>query len=290
LNIQLIENQFLAMKKTLFWIAPFALFAFAACEEKPIEIPDLKVGKRRVLVEEITGVGCSNCPKGAKTLTNLQSTFKADGRELIVVSIHAAGDFSEPYTGNPANLYDFRSADAQALANFVGAVEGYPTAAINRLLLPNETSTFLTPHTRWEGIVRAEFGKDYGLGLFVGNTYEPTTRRLDISVDILPDQTILGDHRLTVLITQDSIADLQNDNNVYVTNYIHRHVLRDAVSKADGDAIGEPLTGGAVIRKTYSLNLPAEWDEKHCSVVAYLHRTGNPDKEVLQAAESYVVD
>jgi hypothetical protein len=40
------------MKKIAFLAGFAGLFLFSACEERPIEIPDLSVGKRRVLVEE----------------------------------------------------------------------------------------------------------------------------------------------------------------------------------------------------------------------------------------------
>lgn len=47
------------MKKLL----PLLALAFLGCEEKEITIPELSVGNHRVLVEEITGVKCSNCPE-----------------------------------------------------------------------------------------------------------------------------------------------------------------------------------------------------------------------------------
>lgn len=274
--------------KKIFLLPAFAsLLLWSACKEKPVEIPFLGVGTRRVLAEEVTGVACSNCPDGARTLVSLQNTFKSEGRELIVVSIHAAGNFSKPY---PNNLYDFRTSDGQALVNYIGALEGFPSAAIDRLLLPNETSTFINPHTRWEGVIRSEFGKDYGLEILLSNQFDPASRQLNIQADLVPDQTLSGDNRLSVLITQDSIVDLQNDNNVFNPNYIHRHVLRDVVTSAEGDAIAEPLVKGSIIHKNFSVALPVGWDERHCSVVAFVHRGGNPDKEVLQAAERHVIE
>ena len=279
------------MKKIFLLPSLAALSLFSACKERAFEIPDLSVGNRRVLVEEATGVRCSNCPDGAKTLASLQGTFANEGRELIVVSMHAAGNFSKPYTGNPANLYDFRSADAQALATYIGGLEGFPSAAINRKLLPNEPSLFVNPHTRWEGVIRTEFAKDYGLDLFLTNEFDQVTRQLNIKIDIVPDQTLTGDNRITVLITQDSIIDLQNEHEVFKPNYVHRHVLRDIVTAIEGDVITEPLATGAIIHKSFSVTLKPEWAEKHCSVVAFINRGGNPNnKEVLQAAEKHVVE
>lgn len=275
------------MKKALLPLGLAVVFCFSACKERPFEIPDLSVGNRRVLVEEATGVRCAQCPDGAKTLTSLQGSFAAEGRELIVVSVHAGGNFSVPYSNS---LYDFRSADAAALAGIIGTLEGYPSSAINRRLLANEITPFITPAARWEGIIRSDFAKDYGLDLFVANTYNPDTRQLSIKVDLLPDQQIKGDSRLTLLITQDSIVDLQLDKNVLVPNYLHRHVLRDVVTAIDGDVISEPISPGSLISRSYVLTLDPKWEAKHCSVVAFIHRGGTPDREVLQAAERHVIE
>lgn len=279
---------FLKKPSNMLWAAALATLMLAnACKEKEIEIGGVGVGKKRVLVEEVTGVACSNCPDGARTLQSLQSSYKAEGRELIVVSIHAAGSFSKPYTNNK---YDFRTADGQALVNYIGGLEGFPSAAIDRKLLPNETTIFVNPHTRWDGVIRAEFAKDYDLEMFLTNQFNAATRDLEITTEILPGQALSGEHRLTVLITQDSIVDLQNDNDVFKPNYIHRHVFRDAVTSPDGDPLLDAITPGAIINKKFHVTLPAEWDEKHCSVIAFIHHDGNPDKEVLQAVEKHVIE
>lgn len=275
------------MKKSCLFLA-FAAVAMWGCKERELLIPELSVGARRVLVEELTGVKCTNCPDGTRLLVDLQNTYGEDN--LIVVSIHAAPDFSDPYTGPNGNLYDFRTDNGKAMADFIGPFEGAPCASVSRFLPPNATSLFVVPHTEWPGLITAEFAKDYKLGLFVQNSYDSVSRQLDILVNIAPEETLSGDHRLTVVITQDSIRDVQNDNNVIVKNYVHRHVLRDVITQPSGNEIAEPLTAGALISKTFSLKLKDTWDAKHCSVVAYVHHTGTPDKVVLQATEKHVIE
>lgn len=275
------------MKHMLPLLALFAI-AFWGCEERELTIPELSVGARRVLVEELTGVKCTNCPDGTNLLVDLQNTYGAEN--LVVVAVHYAPGFNDPYTGANASKYDFKTEDGTAMAKYVGTFEGAPSAAIARILPPNATSTFLLPPSEWPGYITAEFAKDYKLGLFVVNEYDPLTRKLDIKVNIAPEATLTGDHRLTVVITQDSIVDVQNVYGVVVKDYVHRHVLRDVVTAPTGNDIAEPLTGGALISKNFSLVLPADWDERHCSVVAFVHHNGTPDKEVLQVTEAHVVE
>ena len=235
-------------------------------------------------MEEITGVRCQNCPIGTQTLVALQQQYGKD--KLVVVSIHAAGSFSIPYA---SSQIDFRSAETQELANYIGALEGFPTASINRRLLANETSIFITPHTRWGGEVAQDLQIDPSLAVTVKNTFDPGSRALEIEIGLLPDQSLTAGYRLTVLITQDSIVDPQLNGSTLITNYIHRHVVRDVVTASSGDILETPLEVGQLVNKKYNVILPADWEAKHCSVVAYVHR-GITDKEVLQVAEKHVIE
>ena len=277
------------MKNTYSFL-PLALalgLLITACKEVPIAIPQSNNGNRKVLAEELTGVRCQNCPQGARELESLQQSFGED--KLIIVSVHAAGGtFSVPYTNSPANMYDFRFAEAKTMAAFIGESDGYPAGAINRQPADGSTYTF-SSRTAWAGLINEELGQDFGLNLFLENTYNPASRQLDISLRIAPDQTLAGENRLTVLITQDSIVDVQQDGAERNASYIHRHVLRHIISAPTGDVISEPLTANALVKKTYSFVLPDDFEAKHCSVVAFVHHGGNPDKEVLQVAESHVI-
>ncbi len=262
------------------------LVSLFGCKEQALNIPELTVGKRHVLVEELTGVRCQNCPDGTRELVSLQNQLGAEN--LVVVSIHAAGNYSDPYTTVPANQYDFRFPEAQAMASYIGEAEGFPTATINRQLVAGNTSLFVF-RAAWAGIIADELEQDYGLGLFLNDQYDPATRQLNISLNIASEKNLPGENRLTVLITQDSIVDVQQDGAVRKPAYIHRHVLRQVVSAPTGDLITEPLTANGLVRKTYSLTLPETFQAERCTVVAFVHHGGNPDKVVLQVTEASVL-
>jgi hypothetical protein len=272
------------MKKICFWLALPVVLLAVSCEEKMIVVPDLTVGARRVLVEELTGVKCQNCPDGARKLTALQNSF---GKEkLVVVSIHAAGSLSNPYS---YSQYDLQTDEGYELVEYVGQAEAFPSAAISRYQVPGNTSIYLFP-AEWESVIAQEFAKDFQLGVFLTHSYDPASRRLDIQVNMTPDRTLPGENRLTVLLTQDSIVDVQLDGADIKSDYIHRHVLRDVVSKPDGDVLGEPLNAGAVVVRNYSVVLDPSWEEKHISIVAFVHHGGDPDREVLQVTEAHLIE
>lgn len=276
------------MKNTsYFWplVLAFGILV-TGCKEVPIAIPQSNTGNRKVLVEELTGVRCPNCPDGTRELVSLQNSFGEEN--LVVVSIHAAGGtFSIPYTNAPANQYDFRFPEAQAMANFIGASDGYPAGAVDRRTADGSPYVFAARQA-WAGLINDEFNLDYGLHLFLTNTYNPANRQLDINLRIAPDQTLEGENRLTVLITQDSIVDVQQDGATRVPDYIHRHVLRKVITAPTGDVINEPLTANALVKKTYSVVLPDDFVIAHCRVVVLVHHAGDPDKAVLQVEEAHV--
>jgi hypothetical protein len=272
------------MKKELLLLAlPLTL---VSCAEKPILIPELSVGSRVVLVEEMTGVNCPNCPDGTLELQALQQNIGKDN--LVLVAIHSSltGAFS---TLLPTSKEDFRTAEIDNLVNNIGSVEQVPSAAVNRVEKPGETTLFLG-RTNWNALINAQLQRSPQLAVLLNTAFQLDTRILSINVNLAPDNTLEGDHRLTVYITQDSILDAQNIKGVKEPNYMHRHVLRDVVSSTNGDLITEKLVGGGLVQRSYQVNIPAQWDARHCSVVAFVHRgSGFNNKEVLQVAEKYIL-
>jgi hypothetical protein len=269
--------------KNAFFLLTIAV-AFAACEEKPILIPALQVGERKVLVEEVTGVNCQQCPDGTAELQSLVPTL---GEKLIVVAFHnAGGTFSIPHSNS---RYDFRTPDGAAIVeyNTVAALQGAPMATIDRQIVPNEKELFF--FRPWKGQINARAAVAPNIGLFVSNTFNAATRELSITANVSPDEPLTGSLRLSVYITEDSVIDAQLKDLTLLSDYVHRHVFRDAVTAPTGDDVTALLANNEPFSKTYTVTLPPEWDTKHCSVVAFVHRHGNPEnRQVLQAEEQHV--
>jgi hypothetical protein len=262
------------------------MLLFGACKEAPIEIPNIVAGKKVVLIEELTGVRCPSCPAGTIELTRLSGLY---GKNLVVVANHSAGSFSIPMT-NPPNAYDFRGQDLKDMANFIGPSSGYPAASINRLVHGSEPSAYAESTSSWGAYIVSELSKDPNMDLFILSDYDKDTRELKATVRISPTANVTNPLHLTVMITQDSIIDAQTVGPQKVPDYTHRHVLRKLLTKSDGDPINEAFTVGSLIERTYSFTLPNDFESKHCSIVAAVHRTGTPDKAVLQAAEVHIED
>lgn len=261
-----------------------ALFAWVGCKEKPLSVPDSSVGKRKVLVEELTGVDCANCPKGPQELDALSKIY---GKNLVAVAIHAGarGSFNKQL---PGAAYNFNTDELEELVAAIGEPSLFPSAAINRQEANGDPSLFY--EQPWGGLVALELGQDHNVGLFLENKYDSETRQVEVEVRIAPEADLSGGHNLTVYMVQDSIVDPQNVFGTLTPNYVHRHVLRKVLTNVAGDGIDEPLTKGAVVTRTFSYTLPADFDVLHGYVVAFIHRNGNPDKEVLQVEEKHIIE
>lgn len=268
------------------WII-LSLFSFG-CKESPIQIPELGVGTRKVLVEELSGVNCTNCPDGARELAKIQTALGKD--KVILISIYPSlyGILSRPYNDSK---YDFRIKEGDDLVKYLGVADGIPAVSANRTINNvGAVNPFMLSQTQWGGIIRDQLQEEPAIEMFMENTYDAASRTLDVQLNMSPLKTLTGEHRLTVLITQDSIIDAQNDKGTKVKEYVHRHVLRKILTQPSGDVLTEALTVNALITRKMTFVLPEVWEAKHCEVVAFVHRSGTPDFEVLQAIEKALIE
>lgn len=265
-------------------VLAFAILFFSACEENMPVIPEFVAsGNRKVLIEEVTGVGCVNCPQGSATIEGFLGLYP---NNLIAVSIHT-GEFARPYT---RSKYDFRTTQGDKLTTDIFGEEpfAYPAAVVNRLVFPGQTS-YYTGQLEWAAYIQSEIGKSAVLEVSIDKLYNPVTRQLDVTVDLVPFQDLNEDLRISVLITESGIEDYQllPAPDGWVSNYSHKHVLRTMLTSHLGDAIGQALKTGIEVEKKFSYTLPVDWKSEKCKVVAFVHRTGT-SKEVLQAEEAPV--
>ena len=274
------------MKRYIFFLF-FVSILFFSCEENMPVIPDGPdvTSDRKVLVEEFTGVQCVNCPTGSLELENLLSLY---GDNLIVVSIHA-GDFAPPY---PQNQYDFRTTEADNLINYLGNPPAYPSAVINRKDFDAGFYILQYPLSKWAGFIDQELETNAKIGVTITKDYNPTTRELKVQVTGLAAETLSGDLRLTIMITESNIVDAQETPGAgLILDYNHKHVFRTTMTSFDGDSFATQLNAGDNYDESYSMILPDDWKAAECEVIAIVSLVqGDENKEVLQAAQEHVED
>jgi hypothetical protein len=76
-----------------------------------------------------------------------------------------------------------------------------------------------------------------------------------------------------------------------IIDYIHMHMLRDAINGTWGKALtssDSTASGGSSIIRTYAYTVNAAWKAKNCAVIAFVYDTDT--KEILQVEEAELTE
>ncbi|MBK7809245.1 MAG: Omp28-related outer membrane protein [Saprospiraceae bacterium] len=266
----------------------FPLIILLSCEEIPIVIADPVIpdSEKVVLIEELTGASCPNCPKGSAAIENILTKFP--GR-VAVVGIH--GDFLSNPTAK--SKYDFRNPKAKSLENWFQPWFGKPSASINRVKDENDMIMIDIPEL-WQAAVENELLKPHQMNLLLDTKFNAVTRKLDLEIAAIPLTDLAGSYNISIFLTESDIIDAQSNGAVIIDAYNHKHVLRDMMTKFDGDNFGSDLKKDDIIKKNYTYTLPIEptglWNPAKMEVVVMISRATPTDVSVVQAAYKKVVN
>jgi len=239
---------------------------------------------RKVLMEEFTGHQCPNCPKGQQKIKELAAKY---GDQLNVVAIHA-GVFAEL---DPTHGYtnDFRTPEGTKINDdFDAGNLGYPSGMVNRVVKAPPDNRILSRY-EWEGAMDTMMTTAPYFDIQIITDYNEADRKLCTHVQTEFLQDITKEVNLVIYILEDSIVSKQTNNDPTIgptpaiDDYVHMHVLRGTVSGAYGKPLStETVDQGSKMIKSYKTILPAEWNEKHISVLAYVYY---PDDLIILQSE-----
>lgn len=250
----------------------FILSFLSSCKEEEIIVPKVQTiqSERIVLIEDFTGVKCPNCPNAARLITQLEDLYP--GR-VVAVAFHT-NFLGDPITkpGFISN-YDFRTPSGNQLEEIMGFYLGKPAVTLNRKKYNPQDEFLLGQTDVIPANIEAELQIEPVALISIANTFNEGDRKLKSVITVTPRQSFDGSIRLHALVTESGIIDPQEDNTVYVKDYVHNHVFRQMLSDLNGDALATSLQVGTPLTKTYEFTLPAEagwWVAKNCSVVAFI--------------------
>jgi hypothetical protein len=251
---------------------------------------------KKVLAEDYTGHLCPNCPDAGVLLNDTIKNIYHD--KLVVVSVHA-GFFASPCPGGaacpgsaaPAGSFatDFRATIGTAWNTFF-TISGNPKGMIDRVDYP--THQHGKSPSSWASFIQAESLLPADFKIRIMNHYDPSSHVLHSAVQskFLANKT--GDFKLLVVLTEDSIADWQewlNHVPEYVPDFVHHHVLRDAITTGTWgvDLDSGSVASGTVKMNGFSHSINSAWNANHCKVVAFIYDPA--DYKVLQVEEVNVI-
>lgn len=247
---------------------------------------------KRVFLEDYTGHQCGNCPRAAEIAKTLSGQYND---RLVVLAVHV-GFFADTKPGDFS--YDFTTPIGNALNAYYGVDNfGLPQGMVDRLIPTGDSSPVIT-QTAWSTIVANEATKQPIAQIAITPLFKESSRNLQTKVSVKWVQNVSGKHKLALYLAEDSIIKPQKDYSLpapgVIPNYVHRHVLRDAITDVWGISLGEGAKAAGSTQSFYfglANPLNASFDAKHCHLVAIIYEdVADQNRPVLQAAEVGIMD
>ena len=236
--------------------------------------------EHKMLIEDYTGWQCVNCPVLAEYIeTSITGVYPS-----IVVGLHMmnntlsknpwlsctlADEYAAAASGQPASNLSLPCVDI----NRTGMISGDETTVRNTI-----SSTTLNLHREYNlAGNRPLIALDINTHRFDDGSYEISTA--------LRSETEWSDELyLQLWIIENGIVFKQYIEGGTNNNYIHNHVLRDAINGIWGESIAPSFNGEdytAVYRTNYSPD--SKWVNDNCEVVAFVYE--KTSRKVLNATK-----
>ncbi|MDR1848184.1 MAG: Omp28-related outer membrane protein [Bacteroidales bacterium] len=233
---------------------------------------------QKVLLEDITGWSCTNCPAAAREAANLLLQYPGT---LVVMAVHATA-FAKPSQTN--HNVDFRTEYGEQWVEDFG-ISGCPSGLVNRV---KEGGVFPVQYADWATKVAERMQREHVLDINLGAKYDGDNK-IVVSIENKVLKEIDFPMLINVVVLESKIIGVQRDGTEKDTAYEFNHVLRT------NGLIDFPLTydktdAGTTINKNYFIEVPFKedeisplWNLDNCKVVVFV--TNAETKEVIQVNE-----
>lgn len=269
------------LKNIFLGVATAAMaMAAASCSnidegDRLIYVKPAEVG-RAVLIEDLTGQRCINCPTGTDIITGIIKTYGEDN--VIAVGIHC-GPLG--FAGNSKRVGLKTDTGDEYYTHWANGTNlGQPSAIFNRKKGKGPIDNL----NNWAAEVGLIISEKANLSVNIANAYDAKTRKLTTKVEAFGvNGTVSG--KLQVWIVEDGIKAMQlMPDGSANQEYIHNHVFRAAVNGTWGEDI--IVKEGETTSNDYSYVLPETWNADNISVVAFVYN-GNGVENV---AKKHIVE
>lgn len=267
------------LKNIFLGVATAAMaMAAASCSnidegDRLIYVKPAEVG-RAVLIEDLTGQRCINCPTGTDIINGIIHTYGEDN--VIAVGIHS-GPLG--FTGNSKRVGLMTDTGDEYYTYWANGTNlGQPSAIFNRKKGPSDNLN------NWAAEVGLIISEKANLSIDITNAYDAKKRELTTKVGAFGvNGTVNG--KLQVWIVEDGIKAMQMmPDGSANQEYIHNHVFRAAVNGTWGEEV--TVKEGETTSKDYSYVLPETWNADNISVVAFVYN----GKGVENVAKKHIVE
>lgn len=234
--------------------------------------------EKAVVLMDITGVRCTNCPTAAQVARDIVAASPADRVHVI-----ALYPFYQPPNTKPWDGYDtLNTYDAEFFGSQFGIPLGMPTGMIDQI---NYNSSRFIPYTQWSGLVSDQLKRATPFNLDLKSSWNSSTGkgRLEIKSTFLGSPTT-DKYLLYVTVLENNIIGKQKSNSGEIDNYQHNHVLRQLVTLQTGDTLRNADAAFKVHEKHFAITPQRKWNVDNLYCLVWIVDAAS--KEILHSAET----
>ena len=256
--------------------APYAV-------EKEITVD---TNKRKVLVEDYTGMKCVNCPGATAGAEALVELYKG---QVVLMTVHA-GYFSEPDASGHYTT-DYRVQQGVDWFDDFSLISN-PMGMINRT--PYNGKQAIGAGS-WAEVVSNVVQENEVATIRIETEYTPSKlNHITATIETKFTEKLPGAYSLTVCILEDSIIGWQKNNDPLVgpvpdiENYVFNDMLRAVLNGTYGEQLTASVDTLDVYSKTYLYTLNDAWIAEHLSLVAFVF--DETTKEIIQVEKRHLIE
>lgn len=246
------------------------------------EVPDAQ--DKTIVIEDLTGVRCSNCPKAAETAKNVKDTYK---EKAVVIGIYPQEpkNLTTPYNSFP----DLRTDNSQLIAsNLFDFSNQLPGGGVNRRLFQGQPALNI-PFNTWLNSA-SEIDKEKAVVNMSLSLTEASEKEFVVKTDLVFTEPTLASPFITILLLENNIAHPQTTTTGTDNGYVHQHVLRTLYTPYNGSPIFSALTSlapdrGVTATKSWTITVPENVDVNEASLVVLMNYNSTDNKEIIQCKE-----
>ncbi|MCB0699113.1 MAG: Omp28-related outer membrane protein [Chitinophagales bacterium] len=244
---------------------------------------------RKLLAEEFTGVSCPPCAHGHEIMASIKEQLNGN---IVIIGYHISNHLQTRLVeknGKTLSKFDFRTEDATNVGlDIFAGVNEIPQAGFDRTEI--KSGTKIAPKADWSNAAIQRSKIPTPLNIHITSSFDEATRECTAVVKLAYTGDVNLNQNLNFAVLEDDIIDAQKTltSEGIDENYRHKHVLRDLVTSTSGDPLPDkayPLTEGRVYERTFSFQVPDEWNAANCKIVAFVNNNSSSDRTIVQAEE-----
>lgn len=281
------------LKFSLFLL--IAAVCFSGCDY--VETPNLDTpapanGSRRALIMDFTGHKCSNCPGGARIANEIAQEFP---NHVYVLAIHPEGGiFTEADPNGTSFQTDWKTPEGINYQNWF-QVQTLPSGSVSGI---NTDGDYIISAAGWQEAISELIYQNRQATVEFDITYDATSREINVTGEVEFMTDLEGDYNLILATVETNREDWQvNGSSEFpsddsypggsISNYIHKHVLRNHINGLEGELISSNAVNGEIQEFSASSILDSNFNEEECSIMGFVYDTDT--KEILDVVENYII-